>query len=185
MRMNSITSPIQGHNSNPAHQNKSEKTKTMAKPSIAAAYRLLFLYAEPFGALYGALLAGRAPLKYLYLVNPEAPAHYHPSLQVVLDQLAATYFLFAFNQAVVLRVAGDDNVRVWTAMICGMLLCDLLHINAAGNGLGWAALLDLSGWRFEEWLVMVTTCGFGLARVAFLLGFGVTGEETKPKIKTG
>lgn len=157
----------------------------MAQPSIAAAHRLLFLYAEPVAALYGALLAGRAPLKYLYLVNPAAPAHYHPSLQVVLDQLAATYFLFAFNQAVVLRVVGNDNVRVWTAMICGMLLCDLLHINAAGNGLGWGVLLDPAGWRFEEWVVMVSTCGFAAARAAFLLGFGVVRAEAKPKIKTG
>lgn len=157
----------------------------MAKPSIAAGHRLLFLYAEPFVALYGALLAGRAPLKYLHLVSPAAPAHYHPSLQVVLDQLAAAYFLFAFNQAVVLRVVGDDNVRVWTAMICGMLLCDLLHVNAAGSALGWDALLDPPGWRFEEWLSMVPTCGFAAARVAFLLGFGVAGEEARAKVKTG
>lgn len=157
----------------------------MGQPSIAAAHRLLFLYAEPFAALYGALLAGRAPLKYLYLMNPAAPAHYHPSLQVVLDQLAATYFLFAFNQAVVLRIVGNENVRVWTAMLCGMLLCDLLHVNAAGNALGWPALLDPSGWRLEEWVVMIPTCGFAAARVAFLLGFGVAGEEKMPKVKTG
>ncbi|KAK2602088.1 hypothetical protein N8I77_008652 [Diaporthe amygdali] len=156
----------------------------MAEPSIAAAYRLLFLYAEPFAALYGALLAGRAPLKYLYLVSPEAPAHYHPSLQVVLDQLAATYFLFAFNQAVVLRIA-DNNVRIWTAMLCGMLLCDMLHVNAAGNAQGWGTLLDPVGWRFEEYVVMVPTVGFAAARVAFLLGFGVAEEKVKPKTKTG
>lgn len=171
----------------------------MAQPSsssssrIAPAYRLLFLYAEPFAALYGALLAARAPLKYLYLVSPGGgPAHYHPSLQVVLDQLAATYFLFAFNEAVVLRIAGDGGssgnakVRVWSAMLCGMLLCDLLHINAARNSLGgWAALLDLAGWRFEEWVVMVPTCLFAAARVAFLLGFGVAEEKVRPKTKTG
>ncbi|KKY37030.1 hypothetical protein UCDDA912_g02980 [Diaporthe ampelina] len=159
----------------------------MAQPKIAAAHRILFLYAEPFAALYGALLVARAPLKYLYLVHPAAPAHYHPSLQVVLDQLAATYFLFAFNQAVVLRVAGDGpgGLRVWTAMICGMLLCDLLHINAAGNALGWGFLLHPAGWRFEEWMVMVPTYGFAAARVAFLLGFGVATEEARPKIKTG
>ena len=157
----------------------------MAQPRIAAAYRLLFLYAEPVGALYGALLAARAPLKYLYLVSPDAPAYYHPSLQVVLDQLAATYFLFAFNEAAVLRVAGNDNVRVWSAMTCGMLLCDLLHIRAAGSALGWRSLLDPAGWRFEEWFVMIPTCGFAAARVAFLLGIGVAGEEARPKIKTG
>lgn len=159
----------------------------MAQSSIAAAHRVLFLYAEPVAALYGALLAGRAPLRYLHLAHPAAPAHYHPSLQVVLDQLAATYFLFAFNQAVVLRVAGDGpaGLRVWTAMICGMLLCDLLHLNAAGNGLGWAFLLSPAGWRVEEWIVMVPTCGFAAARVAFLLGFGVAREETGPKMKTG
>ncbi|KAI3399331.1 hypothetical protein diail_7286 [Diaporthe ilicicola] len=161
--------------------------------SIAAAYRLLFLYAEPFGALYGALLAGRAPLRFLYMVSPGGgPAHYHPSLQVALDQLAATYFLFAFNEAVVLRVAGDSdgraNVRVWSAMLCGMLLCDLLHLNAARNAMGWAALLDPAGWRLDDWVILVPTVGFAAARVAFLLGFGVEGEESeevKPKTKTG
>lgn len=156
----------------------------MAQPRIAAAYRLLFLYAEPVGALYRALLAARAPLKYLYLVSPAAPAHYHPSMQIVLDQLAAAYFLFAFNQTVVLRIVGNDNVRVWTAMICGMLLFDLLHINAAGNSLGWGLLLDPAGWRFEEWFKMIPTCGFAAARVALLLGFGVAGEE-RSKVKTG
>ncbi|KAL1858251.1 hypothetical protein Daus18300_009997 [Diaporthe australafricana] len=175
-----------------------QPSTSSSSSSIAPAYRVLFLYAEPFGALYGALLAGRTPLKYLYLVSPGgAPAHYHPSLQVVLDQLAATYFLFAFNEAVVLRIAGDGsggssgssgtaNVRVWSAMLCGMLLCDLLHINAARNALGgWAALLDPAGWRFEEWVVMVPTVLFAAARVAFLLGFGVAGEKVKPKTKTG
>lgn len=158
---------------------------TQPQPRIAAAYRLLFLYAEPVAALNVALLAARAPLKYLYLANPVAPAHYHPSLQVVLDQLAAAYFLFAFNQAVVLRIIGNDNVRVWSAVICGRLLCDLLHINAAGNAQGWDLLLSPAGWRFEEWLVLIPTGSFAAARVAFLLGFGVAGGEERPKIKTG
>jgi hypothetical protein len=155
------------------------------QPRIAAAYRLLFLYAEPVGALYGALLASRTPLKYLYLMSPVAADYYHPSLQIVLDQLAATYTLFAFNQAVVLRIAGNDNVRIWAAMLCGMLLCDLLHINAAANTLGWGSMLDPLGWRFEEWVVMIPTYGFAAARVAFLLGFGVAGDEERSKVKTG
>ncbi|POS79480.1 hypothetical protein DHEL01_v202132 [Diaporthe helianthi] len=124
---------------------------------------------------------------YLFLVSPVASAHYHPSMQIVLDQLAAAYFLFAFNQTVVLRIDGNDDVRVcvWSAMICGMLLFDLLHFNAAGNSQGWGILLDPEAWRFEEWLIMIPTCGVAAARVAFLLGFGVAGEEPKPKMKTG
>lgn len=157
----------------------------MAQPRISAAYRFLFLYAEPVAALYGALLAARAPLKYLYLVSPVALAHYHPSMQIILDQLAAAHFLFAFNQTVVLRVVGSDDVRVWTAMNCGMLLFDLLHINAAGRSLGWGQLLDPAGWRFEDWLMTILVCGFAAARAALLLGFGVAGEEARPKVKTG
>lgn len=166
---------------------------------IPGIYRLYHLYFEPVVAVQGAVMCARAPLWYLAVMSPRATAaHYHPVAQVVFDQLAATYFLFAFNQAVVLRVAAD-NLRVWRAMLFGMLLCDLAHVWATKDALGgWDALLDPAGWRFYDWSNVVVLCAGAALRVAFLAGVGikVAGEEqqavaggggtkNKGKAKTG
>lgn len=140
---------------------------------IAGIYRLFLLYIEPTLALQGAIMCARSPLWYLSVMSPHANrSHYHPILQVVFDQLAATYFLFAFNQAVVLRVA-DNNLRVWRAMVFGMLVCDLLHMYATKEALGWDLQLDPTAWRFYDWFNLAVLYGAAALRIAFLAGVGV------------
>lgn len=154
---------------------------------IAPIYRLFFLYIEPFSAFYGAVLAARSPLLYLSVMSPHAnTSHYHPELQVIFDQLAATYFLFAFNGGVVLRVA-DGHLGVWKALIAGMLFCDLFHILGTGNALGWAAMLAPARWRLYDWVNLVTLYGGASLRLAFLSGLGVKdgGAQAKPVTPTG
>lgn len=164
-------------------------------------YRLMLLYVEPFMAFYGATMAARSPLLYLSVMSPGADlSHYRPELQVVFDQLAGTYLLFAFNQAVVLRVA-DGHLRVWRAMVAGMVLCDVAHVFATARAMGgWAAMVDPSGWRPYDWVNVLTLYAMTAMRVAFLSGVGVregvregagpavgqkTGMQTRSKTKTG
>lgn len=159
---------------------------------IAGIYRLFLLYIEPAFAVQGAVMSAFSPLWYLSVMTPYANrSHYSPVIQVVFDQLAATYFLFAFNQAVVLRVA-DGNLRVWKTMIFGMLVCDLVHIVATKNALGWDLQLDPMRWRFYDWFNIAFLYAVTLMRIAFLAGVGVSEgpaarapPKNKAKAKTG
>lgn len=172
-----------------------------SQPHIAAFYRVVLLYIEPFLATYGAVMATRSPLLYLSVMDPRANlSHYHPEIQVLFDQLAGCYFLFAFNQAIVLRVA-DGQLRVWRAMVAGMLACDIIHMRATGRAMGWAAHLDPLSWRFFDAFNLIVLYGVAAMRIAFLAGVGVvdgdegqqqqqqgkqtTGMTTRSKTKTG
>ncbi|CAN8095685.1 unnamed protein product [Discula destructiva] len=172
----------------------------MSSPAehIHPLYRLWHLYIEPFGAFYGAVLCARSPLLYLSVMSPRANrAHYHPEVQIVFDQLAATYLLFAFNQAVVLRMA-DGSLRVWRGLLAGMLLCDLVHIWASTKALGGLAVLaDPVQWRLYDWVNVVMLLIPMVLRISFLAGVGVreeaegkalagaSGRQTRSKTKTG
>lgn len=139
-------------------------------------YRLWHFYLEPFAAFSGAVLCARLPLLYLATMSPHANrSHYHPELQVVFDQLAATYLLFAFNQAIVLRMA-DGNLRVWRGMLAGMLICDGVHLWATGKALGGATLLNPAEWRLLDWINVVMLIIPVALRSAFLAGVGVSEE---------
>lgn len=159
---------------------------------VAPIYRLMLLHVEPFMAFYGAVMAARSPILYLSVMSPAANlSHYNPAIRIIFDQLAGTYLLFAFNQAIVLRVA-EDNLRVWRAMISGMVLCDLAHIAATARAFGgWAALVSPAAWRGYDWVNVVTLLGMTALRLAFLAGWGVheagspAVKETKAKAKTG
>src|SRR5437667_6315759 len=99
----------------------------MSHLQIPLPYRILLLYFEPLAALNGAFLAHFKPSDYLLVMSPSATAStYSPQTQIVYDQLAATYLLFAFNEAVVLRVTSE--LRVWKAIVLGILLCDAVHL---------------------------------------------------------
>lgn len=153
---------------------------------IPGLYRLFLLYVEPALAVQGAVMCARSPLWYLSVMSPLANrSHYEPVLQVVFDQLAATYLLFAFNQAVVLRIA-DGHLRVWNAMVFGMLVCDALHVRATYVALGPDLLLHPARWRFYDSFNIAVLFGMAALRIAFLFGVGVKeggAEETRKKVK--
>lgn len=155
--------------------------KMSSQVHMSPFYRLMLLYVEPFMAFHGATMAARTPLLYLSVMVPDAdPAlFYRPEMQVVLDQLAGTYLLFAFNQAVVLR-AADGHLRVWRALLAGMLLCDLVHVAATARAMGgWAVMVDPAVWRPYDWVNIVILYGVAAMRVAFLCGVGVR-ESASP-----
>lgn len=96
-------------------------------------YRLILLYVEPLMAFNGAILCLFAPALFLNTFSPYL--RYRSDAQIIYNQLGATYILFAFNQAVVLRVAKD--LRVWKAIVLGILICDCVHLWA-----GWAVMVS-------------------------------------------
>jgi hypothetical protein len=142
-------------------------------PYIPLVYRLLLFYIEPFFALNGAYLLMYKPKVYLNTFSPNLA--YAPSNQIIFDQLAAVYVLFAFNQGVVLRIAKD--IRVWKAILLGILVCDSFHawtgfkVMAADNN------MNPAGWRPEDWTAILALFVPGAMRIAFLCDVGIGNEK--------
>ena len=132
----------------------------------------MFLYFEPLAALNGAFITLFRPVSYLQIMSPLAtPSTYSPLDQPVYDQLAALLVLFAWCQAVVLRVTTD--IRVWKSLLFGMFLCDVLHLYAAYRILGPQVFFDPRRWRAEEWVNFVMLYGPGALRLGLCLGVGL------------
>lgn len=106
-------------------------------------YHIFLLYIEPLSALLGAYYAYFHPYLYLYLTHAaSAPQSSSSSsspissvlsiatvplaTRVALAQLANLYLLFAINEGLVLRATRD--VRVWKALLFGLLIADLGHL---------------------------------------------------------
>jgi len=135
---------------------------------IPLPYRILFLYFEPFMAFFGAVICHFDPTRFLNTMSPTAV--YAPSNQVIFDQVAATYTLFAFNEAVVLRVTNE--LRVWKTIMIGILICDAIHLYASYVALGPAAFWDPRLWRLEDAVNLGILWGQSAFRIAFLLDIG-------------
>ncbi|KAM5344413.1 hypothetical protein ACJ41O_012950 [Fusarium nematophilum] len=147
-------------------------TNTVDIPFV---YRALFLYYEPFGALLGSCLLHFSPSTFLNSMSQTA--QYAPDNQVIYDNLAGAYALFAFNEAVLLRLTND--LRVWRGLFIGILLCDVLHLHASWAALGGEVFWDPRAWRAEDWGNLGSLWGQGAVRLAFLLGVGLDGVHDK------
>ncbi|KAH7152710.1 hypothetical protein EDB81DRAFT_881673 [Dactylonectria macrodidyma] len=139
----------------------------MAPLNIPLVYRALFLYYEPFVTFVNSGIVHFSPAQFLNTVP--STAKYAPDNKVIYDQLAATYFLIAFNNAVVLRVT--DDIHVWRAMRIGILICDVLHPYGSQIALGSSIFWDPRSWRREDLVNMCSLCGPATIRFAFLAGF--------------
>ncbi|KAH7117415.1 hypothetical protein EDB81DRAFT_668394 [Dactylonectria macrodidyma] len=133
------------------------------------AYRAVFLYFEPVGALVGALLLHFRPASFLNAMAPAAK--YAPDNQIIYDQLAATYILFAFNEAIILRITND--LRVWRGILIGILVCDAIHIYGSWATLGGTVFWNPRTWRLEDWVNLVSLWGQAALRLAFVAGVGL------------
>lgn len=140
-------------------------------------YRFLFLYFEPVAALFGSALLLFSPQKFLTTMS-EATT-YTASHQVVYSNLAATYALFAFNEAVVLRLTND--LTVWKALLCGILLCDAIHLYASWGALGSDVFWNPALWRMEDAVNLGSLWVQGLIRVAFIYEIGFPRSLSKGK----
>ncbi|KAF2474615.1 uncharacterized protein BDR25DRAFT_280024 [Lindgomyces ingoldianus] len=141
-------------------------------PHIPLPYRILLLWFEPLAALNGAILCHFNPV--LFLDTMTAKAVFAPSHQVIFDQLSATYTLFAFNEAVVLRITKD--LKVWKAMVFGMLLCDLIHLYGSWSVMGPQVFLDPTLWRAGDALNLAMLYVPIMMRLSFLMEIGFKKE---------
>jgi hypothetical protein len=145
---------------------------------ISFVYRFVFLYFEPLAALSGSALLHWSPPLFLRAMAPETA--YTPSNQVVYDMLAATYVLFAFNEAVLLRRARHSR-PIWNTVLTGILLCDAIHLYGSCAALGADVFWNPLRWRWEDWINLGSLWGQGALRVAFLCGLGLAETSEKSK----
>ena len=140
-------------------------------PSIPLFYRLFLLYIEPFFSLLGAYHAFCLPNTYLELTDKaSAPSWSVPlGTHVALRQLGNLYLLFTLNEAIVLRATSD--VRVWKAMLIGLLIADIGHLYSC-LPLGLDVYWNVSRWSAMDWgNIAFVYCGAAI-RIAFLSGLG-------------
>lgn len=138
--------------------------------SIPSLYSLFFLYIEPVATAVGAYYAALDQQAYMTLTVPEDTARLATRESIVLYQLANLYFVFALNEALVLRMTTDR--KVWSAFLLGLLIADFGHL-ASVQAVGWEVY-----YRFWEWNAMYWgNLGFvyvgAMMRSAFLLGIGI------------
>ena len=142
------------------------------EPSVSSVYKYFFLYIEPISALTGAYYALFQQQAYLDLTHGDSsPKLGIPiSTQVVLTQLANLYFLFALNEALILRATSD--LKVWRNVLFCLLVADIGHlysVKAIGSSVYW----NVINWNAIDWgnVGFVYVCA--ALRFAFLFGYGV------------
>lgn len=142
------------------------------KAHVAAVYRYFFLYVEPMATLLGAYYSFFHQQTYLDLTHAtSSPKHgISTSTQIVLAQLANLYFLFAVNEALVLRSTAD--LKVWRAVLFCLLVADIGHLYSV-KAIGWHIYWDVFGWNAIDWGNVAFVYAGASMRLAFLLGFGV------------
>jgi len=153
--------------------------------AIPLLYRLFFLYIEPVATAVGAYYAALDQKAYMHLTLPSAAGSLLGTSvstreSIVLYQLANLYFVFALNEALVLR--ATDDVRVWKVFLFGLLLADFGHLASVAS-----VGLDVY-YRFWDWNSMYWgNLGFvyvgAATRLCFLTGVGFAGQAKAPALK--
>lgn len=160
---------------------RSARTETNVIPLI---YRVFFLYIEPLASLVGAYYAFFLPQAYLHLTDASSSLNITTpiplSTSITLLQLSNLYFLFAINEAFVLRVTSD--IKVWQTLLFGLLVADLGHlwsVHPLGVDVYWKVLR----WNAIDWgNVGFVYLGAGM-RMCFLAGFGMRNRPAKGRSK--
>ena len=139
---------------------------------VATVYKLFFLFIEPISALIGAYYSYNQQQTYLDLTHAaSSPKSGIPtSTQIVLAQLSNLYFLFAINEAFVLRSTTDLNV--WRALLVCLLMADIGHLYSV-KAVGWQIYWNVLGWNAIDWGNIAFVYAGASMRISFLLGIGV------------
>jgi len=146
-------------------------------------YAFVFLWFEPIAAFLGAVMLQFDASFFLRTMNTRIVLdHNH---QVIYSQLGATYFLFAFNEFLLLRLAvrrlkRTDALLVWKTVLTGILICDSIHLYGSWEALGSDVFWNPKLWRWEDWVNLGSLWGQGAVRIAFVLGVGLR-TNTKAK----
>jgi len=150
-------------------------TSRPRSPVIAPLYRIFFLSIEPLLAFSGALLSHFHPHKFVTSITP-APVNTSPPLvvtpviQLLCTNIAALYLLFTINEVIVLRLSND--IKVWRAVIGGMLVSDIGHLYGV-YAADPARATEWGKWVMEEWFNVLTLSFGAVVRLGFLAGVGV------------
>jgi len=80
------------------------------------------------------------------------------------------YLLFAINEAIVLRSTSD--VRVWKAVLFGLLLADFGHLYSV-KGLGTEIYWNIMKWNKMTYGNVLFVYIGAMMRISFLSGFGL------------
>jgi hypothetical protein len=160
------------------HATRSQAKQQTAMPTIPLPYTVFFLWIEPFATLVGAFYAWFRPVEYLHLTHaastPEKLLGLPVSTHVALRQLGNMYLAFALNEALVLRATND--LKVWRALLLGLLIADFGHLYSC-YPLGLQAYYDFSKWTsiaYGNYLFVYFGATF---RTCFLLNVGMGGPK--------
>ncbi|KAK3697674.1 hypothetical protein LTR37_017323 [Vermiconidia calcicola] len=140
-------------------------------------YRLFFLYIEPVATAVGAYYAEFEQHEYMQLTySSSAAAAFGVSTResIVLTQLANLYFVFALNEALVLRTTND--LRVWRAFLLGLLIADFGHCYSV-NKVGIEVYYEFWKWNSMYWGNLGFVYVGAAMRTSFLLGLGLSGRN--------
>lgn len=155
----------------------SNEPVTKASTALPFFYRFVLLYLEPFFALNGAYLTIFTPSEFAAKVT-HSTTNYLPENNYLYTQLGGTWICFAFNEAVVLRLA--DDLRVWKLLCWGMLICDVVnHIGSVQSLGGWEQWSNFGAWELYDWAVFCSSVVPLLARIGVVSELGVRKEKGK------
>ena len=149
-----------------------QSTSNAVQAGVPFLYRCFFLYIEPLSTIIGGYYSLLEQQTYLDLTHaPSAPLTGIPtSTSIVLSQLANLYFLFALNEALVLRSTAD--LRVWRTLLFGLLLADFGHLSSI-HPLGLQMYWDVFKWNAIDWGNIGFVYAGAATRICFLLGVGL------------
>jgi hypothetical protein len=149
----------------------------MANAPIPLVYIITFNWFEPILATLGALQAYFAPQDLIELATPNVK--YDPSLHALFTQLAGSWLLLAFNDAVTLRITRD--VKIWRCILAAGLISDASYTLSLYESLGAARLFVPWVWTGMDWLTIGTTVVPMVIKGAFVAGVGLDFRGGKPK----
>jgi hypothetical protein len=142
-------------------------------------YSAFFLYIEPISTAVGAYYAHYQQQQYMDLTMEITTSPLLSGVtfreSVVLTQLANMYFVFALNEALVLRATTDRNV--WNIFLLGLLIADFGHLYSV-HAVGWDVYYRFWDWNSIYWGNLGFVYVGALTRICFLLGVGFNGSNT-------
>jgi len=147
-------------------------TKTTAKATevLPFSYRLMLNTIEPILAFNGAMTTLFSPQWYLSMLSRDA-IPFEPRTSFLYTELTGAWLMFAFNEALVLRLV--DDIRIWTLLCWGMLLSDLCYCHSCAQAVGgWSEWAKVGDWTAGDWMVLVTTFSPMLVRILVVLKIG-------------
>ncbi|KAM0719782.1 hypothetical protein Q7P37_003915 [Cladosporium fusiforme] len=155
--------------------------RTAARTAIPSLYRLFFLYIEPVATAVGAYYAALDQQAYMHLTLPPNGTAVSTRESIVLYQLANLYFVFALNEALVLRATAD--LRVWSVFLLGLLLADFGHL-ASVAPVGWEVYYRFWDWNSMYWGNLGFVYVGAAMRSCFLLRIGFAGASPSKATKS-